>query len=73
MALIKKEDAEEMVIKPEAIGPSVDTSGWPLLLKNWDQCAFPTLFHDQRYLLMSRPQCSFELVTSRPFLPDARP
>lgn len=33
-ALVKTEDA---VIKPENIGPSVDTSTWPLLLKNWDQ------------------------------------
>lgn len=33
-ALVKAEDA---VIKPENVGPSVDTSTWPLLLKNWDQ------------------------------------
>lgn len=40
MALVKKEKAGEEVdytIKPEAITPKVDTSEWPLLLRNWDQ------------------------------------
>lgn len=38
MALVKQDDGDEMIIKPEAVTPSVDTSAWPLLLKNWDQC-----------------------------------
>ena len=41
MALVKHGDGmgdEEMIIKPQAVTPSVDTSGWPLLLRNWDQC-----------------------------------
>lgn len=38
MALVKNvHDGEEQIIKPEATTPSIDTSGWPLLLKNWDQ------------------------------------
>ncbi|KAK1074313.1 centromere/microtubule-binding protein cbf5 [Friedmanniomyces endolithicus] len=38
MALVKTDDAaDEMIIKPEAVTPKIDTSGWPLLLKNWDQ------------------------------------
>ena len=41
MALVKQQDADELVIKPEAVTPTVDTSGWPLLLKNWDQRAYP--------------------------------
>ena len=38
MALVKQDDGEELIIKPEAVNPTVDTSGWPLLLRNWDQC-----------------------------------
>lgn len=40
MSLVKKqkvEEEEEQIIKPEHITPTVDTSDWPLLLKNWDQ------------------------------------
>ncbi|KAK8213549.1 centromere/microtubule-binding protein cbf5 [Zalaria obscura] len=36
MALVTKEDADYL-IKPENISPTLDTSNWPLLLKNWDQ------------------------------------
>lgn len=38
MALVKQDDGEEMVIKPENIEAKVDTTAWPLLLRNWDQC-----------------------------------
>jgi len=41
MALVKKQEEDEYTIKPEAVTPTVDTSGWPLLLKNWDQCMLP--------------------------------
>ncbi|KAK5134915.1 centromere/microtubule-binding protein cbf5 [Meristemomyces frigidus] len=37
MALVKHNDDDEQIIKPEAITPTLDTSSWPLLLKNWDQ------------------------------------
>ncbi|KAL7949022.1 pseudouridine synthase [Trichoderma barbatum] len=33
----KKEQEEEYTIKPQAVTPSVDTSQWPLLLKNYDK------------------------------------
>lgn len=38
MALVKQDDGEEHIIKPEAVTPAIDTSAWPLLLRNWDQC-----------------------------------
>ncbi|KAK3109911.1 centromere/microtubule-binding protein cbf5, partial [Teratosphaeriaceae sp. CCFEE 6253] len=38
MAMVKKDEgADDMIIKPEAITPKIDTSSWPLLLRNWDQ------------------------------------
>lgn len=37
MDLVKDMDDDEQIIKPEAVTPALDTSGWPLLLKNWDQ------------------------------------
>ncbi|KAK3647587.1 centromere/microtubule-binding protein cbf5 [Elasticomyces elasticus] len=41
MAMVKADDAaDEMIIKPEVITPKIDTSDWPLLLKNWDQRHF---------------------------------
>ncbi|KEQ84736.1 centromere/microtubule-binding protein-like protein cbf5 [Aureobasidium pullulans] len=36
MALVKADEADYS-IKPENITPTIDTSAWPLLLKNWDQ------------------------------------
>ena len=39
MALVKQSESDELVIKPEAITPTLDTSDWPLLLKNWNQRA----------------------------------
>jgi len=36
MALVKAGEADYS-IKPENITPTIDTSAWPLLLKNWDQ------------------------------------
>ena len=41
MALVKKDQDQEYSIKPEAVAPAVDTSQWPLLLKNWDRCKSP--------------------------------
>ena len=38
MAMVVKEDDEkDYTIKPENTGPVVDTSTWPLLLKNYDK------------------------------------
>lgn len=33
----KKQEEEEYTIKPQAVTPAVDTSQWPLLLKNYDK------------------------------------
>lgn len=33
----KKEVEEEYTIKPQAVTPAIDTSSWPLLLKNYDK------------------------------------
>ena len=37
MALVKQDEDDSMIIKPEAITPAINTSEWPLLLRNWDQ------------------------------------
>ena len=37
MALVKQDEDDSMIIKPEAITPTINTSEWPLLLRNWDQ------------------------------------
>jgi H/ACA ribonucleoprotein complex subunit 4 len=34
----EEEEEDEKVIKPQALVPTVDTSDWPLLLKNFDKC-----------------------------------
>lgn len=33
----KQEEVVEYTIKPQAVTPAVDTSQWPLLLKNYDK------------------------------------
>lgn len=58
MALVKQSDSDEMVIKPEAVTPAVDTSSWPLLLKNWDQ-----------RMLSSSRACEWHRLT---FMPSPR-
>ena len=37
MVVAKKGGDEDYTIKPEAATPAVDTSNWPLLLKNYDK------------------------------------
>ena len=32
--------SDDYTIKPQASTPAVDTSEWPLLLKNFDNCAY---------------------------------
>lgn len=43
VAVVKKTttEEEEYTIKPQATTPSLDTSQWPLLLKNYDKREFP--------------------------------
>lgn len=36
-------DIADFSIKPEAVTPSIPTSEWPLLLKNYDQRELPLL------------------------------
>jgi len=43
MALVKANEDAEYLIKPENISPTIDSSAWPLLLKNWEQCTYWTL------------------------------
>jgi H/ACA ribonucleoprotein complex subunit 4 len=38
MVVAQKASDTEYTIKPEAITPAVDTSSWPLLLKNYNNC-----------------------------------
>jgi hypothetical protein len=37
-------DIADFSIKPESVTPSIPTSEWPLLLKNYDQREFASLF-----------------------------
>jgi H/ACA ribonucleoprotein complex subunit 4 len=37
MALVAAKKEEDYSIKPEASTPAVDTSDWPLLLKNYNK------------------------------------
>jgi hypothetical protein len=39
MAMVISQKEVDYSIKPEAVTPAVDTSTWPLLLKNYDKCA----------------------------------
>jgi H/ACA ribonucleoprotein complex subunit 4 len=43
MALVQT-NPDAYVIKPEAAAPAIDTSDWPLLLKNYSECMH-RLFH----------------------------
>jgi H/ACA ribonucleoprotein complex subunit 4 len=42
MVVAQKETDTDYTIKPEAITPAVDTSSWPLLLKNYNNCIIAT-------------------------------
>lgn len=37
MALVVSKQEVEYAIKPEAVAPLLDTSSWPLLLRNYDK------------------------------------
>jgi H/ACA ribonucleoprotein complex subunit 4 len=38
MAMVVAQKEIDYTIKPEAVTPAVDTSSWPLLLKNYNNC-----------------------------------
>jgi H/ACA ribonucleoprotein complex subunit 4 len=38
MALVPAKGEADYSIKPEAVTPTLDTSEWPLLLKNYSKC-----------------------------------
>ena len=40
MALVQT-DPDAYTIKPQATAPPIDTSDWPLLLKNYSECMHP--------------------------------
>lgn len=52
MALVKP-DEDEQIIKPESVTPTVDTSDWPLLLKNWDKCKSMTVMVERHVRALS--------------------
>lgn len=41
VAVVKKATEEEYIIKPQAHTPTLDTSQWPLLLKNYEKREYP--------------------------------
>lgn len=41
MALVAKGTEEDYSIKPQATTPALDTSNWPLLLKNYEKRMHP--------------------------------
>jgi hypothetical protein len=43
MAVALSKENADFSIKPEAITPSIPTSEWPLLLKNYDKRETPTI------------------------------
>jgi hypothetical protein len=47
MALVKT-NPDAYVIKPEAAAPAIDTSDWPLLLKNYSDCMQQLLHSSMR-------------------------
>ena len=50
MALIAIKDKDiDYSIKPEAVTPAVDTSTWPLLLKNYNNCMGVGILHEGIY------------------------
>ena len=66
MAMVVAQKDIDYSIKPEAVTPTVDTSTWPLLLKNYDKrkqyC--PT---EWRFETLTQFQSWFEPATLHPF------
>lgn len=52
MTVAKKGGDVDYSIKPEAVVPAVDTSTWPLLLKNYDKREFDLGSMDRIYIEM---------------------
>lgn len=75
MALVAAQPDVDYTIKPQAITPSVDTSDWPLLLKNYDKRRTFRCYHNAFTTFGyadTSCQCLFGLVTSRPSLLGVR-
>jgi hypothetical protein len=43
MAMVVAQKEIDYTIKPEAVTPAVDTSSWPLLLQNYNNCTSANL------------------------------
>ncbi|KAF4489854.1 H/ACA ribonucleoprotein complex subunit cbf5 [Colletotrichum fructicola Nara gc5] len=54
MEIVKASEEEEFAIKPQAAVPQLDTSSWPLLLKNYDKRKFPFPLDTERMSLLVR-------------------
>jgi hypothetical protein len=63
MAMVVAQKEIDYTIKPEAITPAVDTSSWPLLLKNYNNCMAATFSYYKTKLIIT--QYLFALVTLR--------
>jgi H/ACA ribonucleoprotein complex subunit 4 len=48
MAMVVAPKEVDYTIKPEAVTPAVDTSSWPLLLKNYNNCMRVPLLLEKR-------------------------
>lgn len=53
--VVAKQDEEDYSIKPTAVTPSLDTSNWPLLLKNYDKREYTA--REKRMILDPDPVC----------------
>jgi hypothetical protein len=71
MALVQTKGEADYSIKPEAVTPALDTSEWPLLLKNYSKCE-KYLCHLYRNLT-DMAQYSFAPDTLLQFLMDVPP
>jgi hypothetical protein len=69
VAVVKKTTEEEYTIKPQATTPSLDTSEWPLLLKNYEKRKSPDdlmrlqLLFDAFLSLNCSPDCKIQWLT----------
>ena len=66
MALVQKQGVE-FAIQPQATAPAIDTSEWPLLLKDYDKRESPTGGNASRCMLIPKSSRS-----NRPFHPNPR-
>lgn len=71
----KADDSQDYAIKPQAVTPSIDTSTWPLLLKNYDKREYQliglgfrqgTREGKRRRRMKQRKLTSIDFASSRP-------